>query len=67
MMEQEVVEVVDKYRKGLLDKEIMALSGSGSLSKDNISPSKVVEIINKKRKEDKEKELIKSLFGLYWS
>jgi hypothetical protein len=52
--EQEVVEVVVKYRKGLLDEEGRVDAGSSSLKKDNVSPSQVVKIIDEQRKEEKE-------------
>jgi hypothetical protein len=56
-----MVEVVDKYRKGLLDEEVKMFSGSSSLKKDNVSPLKVVKIINEKRKEEKEKRIYEKL------
>jgi hypothetical protein len=51
--EQEVVEIVGKYGKGLLDEEVVKSSRSISLKNDNVSPSEVVKIIDKQRKEKK--------------
>jgi hypothetical protein len=59
--EEEVVETVGKFRQGLLDEEVKMLSGPSSLKKDNVSPSKVVEIIDEKRNEDKEKKTYQKL------
>jgi hypothetical protein len=39
--EQEVVEIIDKYRKDLLEEEVNTSSKSISLKKDNVSPSEV--------------------------
>jgi hypothetical protein len=52
---------VERFRKGLLDEEVKTLSRPNSLKKDNISPSKVVEIIDEKRKMDKEKRTYQKL------
>jgi hypothetical protein len=51
--EQEVVEIIDKYRKDLLEEKVNTLLKSSSLKKDNVSPSEVVDIIKKQRKKDK--------------
>jgi hypothetical protein len=57
--EQEVVDTVEKYRKGLLkikeEKEAKRMSpGSSTLKKDNVLPLEVVKIINEQKKKDKE-------------
>jgi hypothetical protein len=59
--EEEVVETVGKFRQGLLDEEAKTSSGPISLKKDNVSPLKVVKIIDEKRKEDKEKKTYQKL------
>jgi hypothetical protein len=65
--EQEVVEMIEKYRKGLLrikeDKDKKSSSGSSTLKKDNVSPVEVVTIINEQRKKEKK---IKSYQKLSW-
>jgi hypothetical protein len=43
--EQEVVEIIDKYKKDLLEEEVNTSLESSSLKKDNVPPSKVVDII----------------------
>lgn len=50
--EEEVVETVEKYRKGILDKEITVPSESGTIKKDNVSPDTVVDMINQQRQEE---------------
>jgi hypothetical protein len=57
--EQEVVEMVKKYKKGLLkikeEKDKHSPSpGPSTLKKDNVNPSEVVTIINEQRKKEKE-------------
>jgi hypothetical protein len=59
--EQEVVEVIDKYRKRLLDEKVRTSSGSSSLRKDNVLPSEVVKIIDKQRKKEKEVKFYQKL------
>jgi hypothetical protein len=66
--EQKVVDMVEKYRKGLLkiheEKEAQRLSsGPSTLKKDNVPSSEVVMIINEQRKKEKE---IKSYKKLSW-
>jgi hypothetical protein len=66
--EQDVVNTVDRFRKGLLkisqEKEAQQTpSGPISLRKDNVPPGEVVTIINEHRKEEK---LIKSYEKLSW-
>lgn len=48
---QEVVETVEKYRKGFIHKKKAIPLGSGSVKKDNVPVDEVVEIINEQRKE----------------
>jgi hypothetical protein len=45
--EQEVVEVVEKYRKGLLEEEVRMSSGSSSLKKDYRRGGKRGEVLPK--------------------
>jgi hypothetical protein len=51
--EQEVVEIIDKYRKDLLEEEVNTSLKSISLNRDNVSPDKMVDIIKEQRKEVK--------------
>jgi hypothetical protein len=51
--EQEVVEIIDKYRKDLLEEEVNTSLKSSLLKKDNVSPSEVVDIIKEQRNQDK--------------
>lgn len=61
VMEEQVVEEVNKLRKGISKAKKTIPEGSGDKKKDNVLTQEVVDIINKQRKEERLKKPYKNL------